>query len=360
MTEADHEAKQGCTHFLSQHVPIAPRTLLATLAAHPAAAARADVYGEGGAVGLLEQRVVALLGKPSGQFFIKGVTAQLCVLRAYAEARGTRNVVIHPLSHLDHDESHAIERVADLTAIRLGRHAPFTVADLERVDVPLAAVVVELPLRRAGYLLPDHDALVAIAAWCRAQRVPLHIDGARLWEAAAGYGVPLDRIAALADSLYVSFYKGLGGLGGALVAGSTAFIASLAAWKTRYGGDLYTAYPQAISALIGLDLQLPRMPDYVARARALAQGLQSLPDILLQPQIPHGNAFQIWMPGDPAALADRHRAFARAHKVWLFGGFQPTTLASHAMAEIVIGDGSDQYSIEQAVGWIGAFLKQCD
>jgi threonine aldolase len=57
----------------------------------------------------------------------------------------------------------------------------------------------------------------------------------------------------------VSFYKGPGGLGGAVVAAQSDFIASLAAWKTRYGGDLYTAYPQAISALIGLDTQLPRM-----------------------------------------------------------------------------------------------------
>ncbi|UAK25231.1 threonine aldolase family protein [Sphingomonas nostoxanthinifaciens] len=356
MNEADHEAKAACTRFLSHHLPVAPRAMLERLAAHDTAELRADVYGEGGAIGLLERRAVEMLGKPSGRFFIKGVTAQLSVLSAYAEARGTRNVVVHPLSHLDHDEANAMERVGHLNAIRLGRHAPFGVEDLQRIADPLAAVVVELPLRRAGYLLPDFDALVAIADWCRAADVPLHFDGARLWEAAAGYGVSPARLASLADSIYVSFYKGLGGLGGALVAGSGAFVASLAAWKTRYGGDLYTAYPQAISALIGLDTQLPRMVDYVARARALASRLGTVPGIILQPAVPHTNAFQIWMRGDPAALAERNRSFAHDHRVWLFGGFQPTALAGHCMAEIAIGDGSDHVSIDEAADWVEAFL----
>ena len=356
MTEADHAAKARCTRFLSHHLPVDPRATLQRLAIHPATNEPADVYGEGGAVELLERRTIDLLGKQAGRFFIKGVTAQLCVLRAYAEARGTRNVLVHPMSHLDQDERGAIERVGDLNAIRLGRHAPFGVAELQRVTEPLAAVVVELPLRRAGYLLPDLDGLVAISRWCRDAGIPLHFDGARIWEAAAGYAVPLDELAALADSVYVSFYKGLGGLGGALVAGSGAFITSLAPWKTRYGGDLYTAYPQAISALIGLDAQLPRMGGYVERARALASALDGVPGLILQPPAPGTNAFQLWMPGAPVELAERHRSFAYDRKTWLFGAFQPTALAGHSLAEVVIGDASDHYPIDAVPGWIEAFL----
>jgi threonine aldolase len=355
MTDADHDIKARCTRFLSHHHPANPRTTLEMLAEHPAAEERADSYGEGGAVSRLERRVVELLGKPSGKFFIKGVTAQLSVLSAYAETRGSPAVALHPMSHLDLDEGNAIERVGYLRAIRLGRHAPFGVADLERITAPLAAVVVELPLRRAGYLLPDYPALVEIAQWCRSGGVPLHLDGARIWEAAAGYGVPLEELAALADSIYVSFYKGLGGLGGALVAGSGDFIASLAPWKTRYGGDLYTAYPQAISALIGLNNQLPRMVEYVGRARALAARLQALPGIILQPPVAQTNAFQLWLRGEPAALAERHRGFAQDRKAWLFGGFQATALADHSMVEIVIGDASDHYSLDEAASWIEAF-----
>jgi len=358
MTEADHDAKAGCTRFLSHHLPVGSGATLSALAVHPAAGERADVYGEGGAVALLERRTTGLLGKQEARFFVKGVAAQLCVLRAYAEARGSRSVAIHPMSHLDHDERNAIERVGQLEPVRLGRHVPFRVEDLERLTEPLAAVVVELPLRRAGYVLPDFEALVAMSRWCRAQGVPLHFDGARIWEAAAGYGVSPEVLAGLADSVYVSFYKGLGGIGGAVVAGSARFIASLAPWKTRYGGDLYTAYPQAISALIGLDTQLPRMPDYVVRARLLASRLRALPGVLLQPPVPQTNAFQLWVAGAPDALAAAHRAFALEHGVWLFGTFQPTPLATHSMAEIVIGDASDHYSAEDATRWIADFLAR--
>ncbi len=199
---------------------------------------------------------------------------------------------------------------------------------------------------------------MTISQWCRRRGIPLHFDGARIWEAAAGYGVPIDELVRLADSIYVSFYKGLGGIGGALVAGSSDFIASLAVWKTRYAGNLYTAYPQAISGLIGLETQLSRMSDYVARARDLAVRLQALPGIMLQPSVPHTNAFQIWMPGEPDLLAARHRSFAHDRKIWLFGGFPPTALASHSMTEIVIGEASDDYAPEEALAWIEAFLAR--
>lgn len=355
MTEEDSRIRVRCSQFLSHHRPANPRQTLAALAAHEAAAEPADAYGEGGAVARLEERASALLGKDKGLFFIKGVTAQLCVLSAYAAQRACRAVVLHPLSHLDFDEQNGIERVAQLTAIRIGREAPFTVEALDRIAEPLAAVVVELPLRRAGYLLPELKGLEAIATWCREREVPLHFDGARIWEAAAGYDIPLTDLACLADSVYVSFYKGLGGIGGALVAGSEQFLDTLRPWKTRFGGDLVTAYPQAISALAGLKQQLPRMPEYVARARALAHKLTDTPKLLLQPAQPQVNAFQIWIAGERDELVARHRVFAEQRGVWLFNSFQPAPLGGHAMAEIVIGDASDTYTIEQAADWVRVF-----
>src|SRR5262249_38841792 len=127
-----------------------------------------------------------------------------------------------------------------------GRHAPFTLADLERVRQRMAAVVVELPLRRAGYLLPPWRELQRISAWCRDNEVPLHFDGARLWEAAAGYGRPLRAAAAMADSVYVSFYKGMGGMAGCVVAGTRDCLDALEVWRTRQGAALWTTYPYAL------------------------------------------------------------------------------------------------------------------
>lgn len=357
MTPEDRDIKQAAQFLLSRQRGSTAAETLAHLAAHAAAYDAIDDYGAGGAVARLEHATVQRLGKDAGLFFIKGVTAQLCVMRAYAEARGCKNVVIHPMSHMDIDEAGAIDAVTGLRAIRVGRFAPFTAKALAALTEPLAAVVLELPLRRAGFLLPELDELQAISRWCRKHSVPLHLDGARLWEAAAGYGVSEAELAALADSVYVSYYKGLNGLGGALVAGSKTFVDSLRVWKTRYGGDLFTAYPYAIAALDGLENQAPRLPVFVERARALAAALEQIPDLLVHPNPPHTNAFQVWLPGTPSVLVEQHRQFAAKHGAWLFDGFSQSPLASHAMAEIQLGAGSDHYTVAQAVELVRQFVE---
>lgn len=349
MNPGDRDIKQACSHFLSRPIPAPAAETLMRLATHPAAEDAIDEYGASGAVARLELVTARRLGKEAGLFFIKGVIAQLCVLRAYADARRCDNVVIHPLSHMDVDEAGAVERVTGLRAIRLGRNAPFTLADLTALTEPLAVVVVELPLRRAGFLLPELDELRAISSWCRERAIPLHFDGARLWEAAAGYGIAEAELAALADSVYVSFYKGLGGMGGAMMNGSADFIDALRVWKTRFGGNLFTAYPYAIAALDGLQRLAPRQREFVERARALASGLAGISNLVVQPNPPHTNAFQIWLPGSSAAWMEQHRKSAAAGKFWLFDRFSEAPLAGHCMAEIQIGPTSDDYSIKAAV-----------
>lgn len=356
MQSTDRELKRACRFVLSRALPAPAGEILAGLAAHPAAEDAADEYGAGGAVERLERTSAARLGKDAGLFFIKGVTAQLCVLRACAQARGCRTVVIHPLSHLGVDEDNTLERAAGLQPLPLGRHRPYTAAMLEAVTEPLAAVVVELPLRRAGFLLPELDELRAISAWCRNRGVPLHFDGARIWEAAAGYGLDVAELAALADSVYVSYYKGLGGLGGALVAAGADFLDTLRPWKSRYGGNLVTAWPYAISALDGLERLVPRLPGFVERARALAAAFAALAGVQIHPRTPHTNAFQVWLPGTPTALAERHRRFAATHGTWLFDLFAEAPLDGYAMAEVQIGPASDGYSVEDAVQALRAFL----
>ncbi|WP_267382851.1 MULTISPECIES: beta-eliminating lyase-related protein [unclassified Sphingomonas] len=358
MSEARSEAaiRARCTRFLSHHGVESPAAALRRLADLASPAEPADAYGVGGAVARLEDRTATLLGKPAARFFIKGVSAQLCALRVHAEAAGNTAVALHPLSHLDHDEANAIERIGGLRAIRLGRWRPFDVAALDAVTERLRVVVVELPLRRAGYLLPSWDELVAISTWCREKGVALHLDGARLWESSAGYGVTVEQIAALADTVYVSFYKGLGGLGGAVLAGSVEHVRALGVWKTRFGGDLVTAYPQALSALAGMDDHLPRMPRYVMRARALAERLQELPGLTVNPPVPHINAFQLILPGCIDNLRQRHLEMAERRKAWLFNALVDAPLVDQTLAEVTVGAAADAWSDDEALTWIKAML----
>lgn len=331
MTDTDHDLQASCAR-LSQHRPKSPRETLLDLAEHPAAAEAADTYGAGGAASVIESRTAQLLGKPAAMFFIKGVIAQLSAIRAAADQAGQPNIVLHPMSHIDLDEQDALWRLHDVLPIRLGRYAPFTLAQLQAVTEPIGVIIIELPLRRSGYRLPPLDELRAISAWSRERGIHLHFDGARLWEAAAGYGIPLNQLAALADSVYVSFYKGLGGLGGAVVAGEPAFVNALSVWKTRHGGNLYRVYPYAISGLAGIDQQLPRMSEYVDRARKLAERLGADARIAVTPQVPDVNAFHLLLPGSVEALTRRNREFARERGIWLFNAFleSPWTAAPSA------------------------------
>jgi threonine aldolase len=352
----DPDIRKSCTRSLSYHGFSGPREQLLALADYAPEDEAADVYGAGGAVARLEERTAALLGKPAARFFIKGMTAQYCALRVHAEARGTDTVAIHPQGHIASDEGDGLERVAGLKAVRLGRYQPFDLAALQAVEEKLAAVVVELPLRRSGYLLPPLDELRAMSAWCREEGIPLHFDGARLWETAAGYDVALNDLADLADTVYVSYYKGLGGLGGAALVGDDAFIRRLAPWKTRFAGNLATAFPQALSALAGIDQHLARMPEYVRRARDLAGVLASDGRIIVHPVIPHANSFQLLLPGTSADLDQRHAAFARQHGVWLFNAFTESPIEGRSIAEVVIGAASDTWENGEVARWIDALL----
>jgi threonine aldolase len=154
-----------------------------------------------------------------------------------------------------------------------------TTEDLDDVNEPLAALLLELPQREIGGSLPDWAQLRAQTAWARDRGVAVHLDGARLWESAPYYGRTPAEVAALFDTVYVSFYKGLGGIAGACLAGPADIIAEAAVWRRRHGGTLAAMWPFAAAALHGLRTRLPRMPAYLAKTREIADAIRGLPGV---------------------------------------------------------------------------------
>jgi threonine aldolase len=333
--DPDRAVFDRCTRWLSFGSAASMRERLRALADRPEADGRPDIYGADGPVPGLERRVADLLGKPRARFLIKGVVAQQAALRAWADRSGRTAVGLHPMSHLAIDEAGALEQLHPLRCIRIGGAGHFTAETLESVGEPLAAVTIELPLRRAGFRLPEWEELVAVSDWCRDHDVPLHIDGARIWEAQPFYGRSLADIAALASSVYVSFYKGLGGLGGCALAAESDFLDATAPWVTRLGGELFATYPYVLSALQGLDDRLPHMADYRDRAVTLAGRLDGIEGVLVEP--PQVNAFRVHVRGEVTQLAARHREVADETGAWLFR-FAASPLVGYAMSEIQIGD----------------------
>jgi threonine aldolase len=355
MEQSDFDLRRRCRKVLSYHTLESPHDVMVRLARHPMAQEPADYFGKGRALQHLEERTASLLGKEQAQYFQKGVIAQQCLLRAVCENSHAPVVALAPMSHIDFEEGNALEAIHGLRVIRLGRNAPFGAKDLAASGEKFGAVVVELPLRRAGYLMPSWEELSAISNWCRDNSVHFHIDGARIWEAAAGYGRQPHDIAALADSVYVSYYKGLGGLGGCALAGSRALNDKVQPWRARLGGTMSTAYPYILSALAGMDRHLPRISDYVGRARVLAAKIADM--CIVNPNPPRTNAFQVMLNGTPANLREKHRQFATSEGVWLFNAFNETQLPHMTMTEIIIGDAADHYTDDEALIWIKTFIE---
>lgn len=356
-----------CSRWLNGHRPIrSMRESLLALAGLPEAELPLDIYGHGTAVQALEAEVAALLGKPAACFMHKGMAAQLAALKTWAERHDNPVVALHPQCHIALDEQDAFEALLGLRGARLGFvDTPFNVAQLDACAAaggPPGVVVVELPLRRGGYRLPAWSELRAISAWCGERGVPLHLDGARLWEAAAHYERSPAEIAALADSVYVSFYKGLGGLAGCVLAGEADFIAATAPWRTRLAGNVHTLYPFVLSAREGLRQQLPRMPAYRERAQRLAAVLaaQGHPrGWRIAPEPPQVNAFQLHLPADPGALREALLEVARREGFWLGARAAASqVIQGGAMVEVVIGDAAEGWTDDEALAaWQAAVSR---
>ncbi|MBW4718214.1 threonine aldolase family protein [Saccharothrix obliqua] len=245
----------------------------------------------------LEQRIADLLGKPAALFFPSGTMAQQTALRVHADRTGRRVFAAHPHTHLAQWEEQGHQAVHHLLHRPVGdHHELITRDDLARVTEPLAALLLELPQRDIGGLLPEWDDLVAQTSWARERGAATHMDGARLWESQPYYDRPLAEIAALFDTVYVSLYKGLEGVRGAVLAGDRETIDLAALWRTRLGGALRDAWPLAVAGLIGLDEVLPRMGEFLAHARAIAAAVNADGYARTRPAVPQTSIFHVLLP----------------------------------------------------------------
>jgi threonine aldolase len=249
------------------------------------------------AVPRLEKRIAEVLGKPAAAMFPSGTMAQQVAMRLHADRRGIRSVAFHPQCHLEVHEHKGYSVVHGLNAVLVGgQYTLLGLSDLEEVREPVA------PQREIGGQLPSWDELVAQTAWAREHGAAVHMDGARLWEAQPFYGRPHAEIAALFDTVYVSLYKGLSGITGAVLAGQTELIDHARVWRDRLGGAVERAWPLAMTAERGLDELLPRMAEFADRARSLAAHLSQLPGVHVVPDPPQTAMFHLHMDADPAAV----------------------------------------------------------
>jgi threonine aldolase len=348
--DAETRARRDACHtFVHADGPVRPAELLARIPAD----VEPDTYGAGGVVAELEARVAALLGRPAAVYLPSGTMAQGAVLRVHASTRASRTVLWHPMCHLDAHELQAHTHLHGLVGRPVGSPDRLvTLEDLEAVAEPVAALLLELPQRDLGGRLPAWDDLLTQVAWARGRGAAVHLDGARLWEAAAGYGRSPAEVAEPFDSVYVSFYKGVGALAGCCVAGDDALVASVREWRTRLGGTLYGLWPGAATALALLPERLEQMPARLEHARAVAAALEDVPGVRVSPPVPQTPMMHLVLETTPEAFEAASRRLAEEEGVWTWGTAVPTADPGAVRVELAVGTATLDLDPERVAGLV--------
>jgi threonine aldolase len=280
-----------------------------------------DVLDGDPTVRRLEARVATLLGKEAGLFFPSGTMANQTALWVHT-VPGTE-VLLDANAHIIHWEMAGAAALAGVQVRpvspgegRLVVSARDVEASLRPVSphAPLATLIcVENTHNGAGGKVTRLEELAAIRALAEANRLPVHMDGARLWNAHVATGTPLADFGATAHTVMLSFSKGLGCPVGAILVGDEATMRRAHMVRKRLGGGMRQCGILAAAALHALDVHLERLAEDHANARLLAEVLALAPAVKVVS--PDTNIVMIDLPDGvtSTAIVDR----ARLEGVWI-------------------------------------------
>ncbi|RIW27419.1 low specificity L-threonine aldolase [Bacillus salacetis] len=320
-----------------------------------------DMYGSGKVIEDFQTKMADMLGKEASVFFPSGTMAQQIALRIWCDEKGTKKVAYHPLSHLEIHEEDGLKELHGIEAVLLAdKDRIITLEDVQEMEDEAAAILLELPQREIGGQLPDFGTLQSISDHCRDKGIFLHLDGARLLEVLPYYQKTAAEICALFDSVYISVYKGIGGIAGAVLAGDEAFIKKSKVWKRRHGGDLISLYPYIISADHYLDQRAGKMEKYYRNAREFAQFYNNCTRVVTRPEVPVSNMFHVHYDAAADSLEEILIEVYEKTGVGLSGYLRETSDSS-CYYEVSIGDLYDtipKEDLEEAFQLLNDRLKQ--
>ncbi|WP_456278376.1 threonine aldolase family protein [Bacillus sp. AK128] len=297
-----------------------------------------DLYGEGEVIEAFQEKMAAFLGKESAVFFPSGTMAQQIALRIWCDREGIMKVAYHPLSHLEIHEEDGLKQLHQIETILLAeRDRVIELEDIQDMEEKVSSILIELPQREIGGQLPSYETLEKISAHCRKEGISLHLDGARLLEVLPYYKKTAAEVSSLFDSVYMSFYKGIGGIAGAILVGSNDFINESKVWKRRYGGDLISLYPYIISADYYFDKRVNNMATYYEQALELSHLFNACRGISTKPTVPVSNMFHVHFEAPKEKVEEILKELYHQTGIGLTGNLREFT-KEEAYYEVSIGD----------------------
>lgn len=261
-----------------------------------------DRYGSGGAVEQLETTFANLTSKEAAIYMPTGTMANQLAVKVLSGNRS--KVMVQGLSHYYRDEADAAQLVHGKRLIPVGGEmAQFTLEDLrgeidafrEREYFPteIGAISIENPLRRAHEAVFDIGEIARISRFAKENGIGMHLDGARLFMAAAYSGVSIKEYASHFDTVYISLYKYLGAGSGAILCGTETVIDQMPNLIKIYGGNTAHAWDDALVALSTLEGFEERFAEARDKGKDLFRQLNTLSGLRIE-GFPHGcNAFKL-------------------------------------------------------------------
>jgi threonine aldolase len=252
-----------------------------------------DVYGEDPTVRLLEEKAAGALGKQAACLMPSGTMANLAALTAHAP-RGSR-VFVGRESDVYVYEAHGVSVCSGVAMdpIDTDARGRLNIAQLERAlpedaddpqfSLPSALCLENTANLAGGVPLAPADTAEAVAFAVR-NRLAVHLDGARIFNASVALGLPAAEVAREADSVQFCLSKGLSAPIGSIVTGSAEFITRVRRVRKMLGGGMRQAGVIAAAGVVALDTMVDRLAEDHARARRLADGLAGIAGLSVAPE----------------------------------------------------------------------------
>jgi len=302
-----------------------------------------DVYGEDPTVNRLQEMAAELLGKEAGLFVPTGTMGNLASILAHCQ-RGDE-VILGNQAHTFFFEAGGISALGGVHSYQVPNQPDGTL-DLEAIRIAIRSDDAHFPTSRLIALENTHNrcgGVVLSVAYTQAVGelaeefgLKLHIDGARIFNAAVALGVPARALAAPADSLTFCLSKGLSAPAGSVIVGDRDFIRRAHRARKMLGGGMRQSGVLAAAGIVALETMVDRLAEDHARARKLADGLGCIPGIELNPAHPATN--MVFVGLSPAIGLSGAEAAARlkSHGVLVsLAGARRFRLVTHCWIEDV-------------------------
>jgi threonine aldolase len=279
-----------------------------------------DVYGEDPTVNRLQEMAAERMGKEAALFVASGTMGNLSSILAHC-GRGDE-VIVGDKAHTVLYEAGGISALGGVHSRQVPNQPDGSLA-LDDICQAIRSDDAHQPISRLVALENTHNRCGGAALTVEYTRsvgelahehgLLLHIDGARIFNAAVALGVNARELAAPADSVTFCLSKGLCAPVGSLVCGSQAFINRAHRLRKQLGGGMRQAGVLAAAGVVALQSMIERLADDHRRARLLAQGLATIPGLVLDPGTPKTNMLFCSLAGGvpldaaqvAAALAER-------------------------------------------------------